>query len=140
MATCIDISHVYVFALCRFCFIRMLQMFLQHVHDNSNSCLNVIHQFSVFPHSLSNLWLEQSSVRLVQLVQSLSSQMRLLLYLASFLLKFEIYENIHTKYFEDLFKIPCWSYFYSFYLWNLKFYILQLATSFVSFVSDNPVG
>ena len=42
--------------------LRMLQMFLQHVHDNSISCLNVIYQFSVFPHSLCNLWLSSTVI------------------------------------------------------------------------------
>ena len=36
----VDIGHVVFVALCRHCSVRMLQLILHHVHDNSISCLN----------------------------------------------------------------------------------------------------
>ena len=47
--------------LCRLCFVRMPQLILHHVH----SCLSVTYLFLVFPHSVSDLWREQSLVRLI---------------------------------------------------------------------------
>ena len=43
-----------------FDFMRMPQLILHHVHDHSISCHNVKYPFPVFPHSVSDLWSEQS--------------------------------------------------------------------------------
>jgi hypothetical protein len=55
--------------------------------------------------------------------------MRLLLYVASFLLKFEIYENIHTRYFENLIKIPCLVLFLFLLSVELEIYIVRGSAS-----------
>ena len=66
---------------CRLCLLTVvfaaidsLQFILYHVLAVSISCLNVIYLLPFFPHSVSNLWREQTSMRLVKLYQSLPSQ------------------------------------------------------------------
>ena len=51
-----------MFVLCCLCFVRMPQLILHHVHDNSISCLNVTYLFLVLAQSVSDLWHEQSSM------------------------------------------------------------------------------
>ena len=45
------INSCLCFDCCRLCYVRMPQLILHHVHDNSISCFNATYLFLVFPHS-----------------------------------------------------------------------------------------